>query len=266
MIKLIKSTFFNEQETKKKLYDFILNAEMLSMAQECKKFEEKFAKKQGRKFAVFVNSGSSANLILLQSLMNLGKFKKGDKIGVSALTWGTNVMPIIQMGLIPIAIDCEIESLNVSSRTLNERINELNGLFLTNALGFSHNISKIKDICSKKNIIFIEDNCEALGSRVSGTLLGNFGVASTFSFFVGHHISTIEGGMICTDDEKLYFSLIMARAHGWDRNLPIKKQQELRNKYNIDEFYSKYAFMNWGLMFVRPKSVVFGEYSDKLLE
>ena len=99
-------------------------------------------------------SGSSANLILLQSLMNLGKFKKGDKIGVSALTWGTNVMPIIQMGLIPIAIDCEIESLNVSSRTLNERINELNGLFLTNALGFSHNISKIKDICSKK-ILFL---------------------------------------------------------------------------------------------------------------
>lgn len=246
MIKLIKSTFYKEKETKEKLCDFISRAEILSMGEECKKFEKKFAQKQGRKFAVFVNSGSSANLILIQALLNLGYFKKGDKIGVSALTWGTNVMPIIQLGLVPVAVDCEIESLNISSKTLSERIDDLNGLFLTNALGFSHDISEIKNICSEKNIVFIEDNCEALGSKTSGVLLGNFGLASTFSFFVGHHISTIESGMICTDDEELYFALVMARAHGWDRNLPAPKQQELRNKYCVDDFYSKYAFYELG--------------------
>ena len=246
MIKLVKSTFFKEQETKEKLCNFILSAEMLSMAQECNRFEERFAKKQGRKFAVFVNSGSSANLILLQSLMNLGRFKKGDKIGVSSLTWGTNVMPIIQMGLIPVAIDCEIESLNVSSKIFYDNLNGLKGFFLTNALGFSDDILEIKNICSEKGIILMEDNCEALGSKTNGVLLGNFGLASTFSFFVGHHISTIEGGMVCTDDEELYLALIMARAHGWDRNLPTKKQQELRDKYNIDQFYSKYVFYDLG--------------------
>ncbi|MEW6408115.1 MAG: DegT/DnrJ/EryC1/StrS aminotransferase family protein [Patescibacteria group bacterium] len=254
MIKLIKSTFYKEQDTKNKLCEFISSAEMLSMGRECRKFEEKFAKKQGRKFAVFVNSGSSANLVLLQALMNLGRFKKGDKVGVSALTWGTNVMPVIQMGLLPVAIDCEIDSLNVSSNALEKRIEELKGFFLTNALGFSHDIAKIKDICDKKGIVFIEDNCEGLGSKTNGVLLGNFGLASTFSFFVGHHISTIEGGMICTDDEELYFALITARAHGWDRNLPVSAQQKLRNYHDIEEFYSKYVFYELGFN-IRPTEI-----------
>lgn len=246
MIKLIKSTFYKEQETKDKLCNFILSAEVLSMGKECRKFEKKFAQKQGRKFAVFVNSGSSANLVLLQALMNLGRLKKRDKIGISAITWGTNVMPIIQMGLVPVAIDCETDSLNVSSKIFYDNLNGLKGFFLTNALGFADDIGEIRDICQKKNIIFFEDNCEALGSKVGGIFLGNFGLASTFSFFVGHHISTIEGGMICTDDEELYFALIMVRAHGWDRNLPDNKQRELRNKYNVDEFYSKYIFYELG--------------------
>ncbi len=254
MIKLIKSSFYNEEKTKKELAKFIIQAEILSMSSECKKFEEKFAKKQERKFAVFVSSGSSANLALIQALLNLGKLKKGDKIGVSALTWPTNIMPIIQLGLTPVVIDCELTSLNISGNSFKKHLNELDGLFLTNVLGFSDKIEEIKTICIEKNIIFIEDNCESLGSKVNGKLLGNFGLASTFSFFVGHHLSTIEGGMICTDDEDLYDILVMVRAHGWDRNLFITKQQELRKKNNINKFFSKYTFYDLAYN-VRPTEI-----------
>src|SRR5689334_18595997 len=102
MIKLIKSTFYNEKDTKENLSKFILKAKHLSFGNECYKFEENFSIYQGRKNCVFVNSGSSANLTLIQALMNMGKIKKGDKVGFSALTWSTNVMPLLQLGLVAV--------------------------------------------------------------------------------------------------------------------------------------------------------------------
>ncbi len=242
MIKLIKSSFFNERKTKKALVNFITKTDRLSMGEQCLQFENGFARAQEREYAAFVSSGSSANLLLLQALMNIGKLKKGDKIGFSALTWPTNVMPIIQLGLEPIALDCNPNTLNVSPDILLERIDELDGLFITNVLGFSDDIAKISNICKKNKVVFIEDNCESLGSRVGGKLLGNFGIASTFSFFVGHHMSTLEGGMICTDDKELNQALVMARAHGWDRNLQPAEQKKLRDKHKISAFYSRYTF------------------------
>ncbi|MCK5177798.1 MAG: aminotransferase class V-fold PLP-dependent enzyme [Candidatus Aenigmarchaeota archaeon] len=243
-IKLIKSSFYNEQDTKNKLCDFIQNAKILSMHEECRKFEENFSKFQNRKYSLFVSSGSMANLLLIQALLNSDKLKKGDKIGLSTLTWATNVMPIIQLGLKPILIDCEIETLNVSSKTLKEILikNKINALFLTNALGFCSDIDKITKICNENNILFIEDNCESLGSEYKNKKLGNFGLASTFSFFVGHHLSTIEGGMICTDEKELYNDLLMIRAHGWSRNLADNKKEELKKEHNVDDFYDHYTF------------------------
>ncbi len=242
MIKLIKSSFFNEKETKKELVDFMLKTEIFSMNKECEKFEKAFSKKQKRKYSVFVNSGSSANLILIQALLNLGLIKKQDKVGFSALTWATNVMPLIQLGLNPIAIDCEKRSLNISSKILKKHIGKINVLFLTNTLGFADDIEEIRKLCKKHKVILLEDNCESLGSKVNGKLLGNFGLASTFSFFIGHHISTIEGGMVCTDNKELYEMLLMVRAHGWDRNLEEKSKTKLRKKHKIDEFFAKYSF------------------------
>jgi CDP-6-deoxy-D-xylo-4-hexulose-3-dehydrase len=172
----------------------------------------------------------------------LGKLKKGDKVGFSALTWSTNVMPLIQLGLVPVALDCSLETLNVTPEEVEKNISQLKGLFLTNVLGFSDDIKKIKEICEAKEVVFCEDNCESMGSRVGGTLLGNFGLASTVSFFVGHHLSTIEGGMICTDDEELRDMLLITRIHGWDRNLPVARQQELRRANDADDFYAKYTF------------------------
>ncbi len=238
----MRSTFFDEPNTRKHLAEFILTAPKLSMGDECQKFEEAFAAYQGRKFAVLVGSGSAANLGLIQSLLNLGRLKKGDRVGVSALTWATNVMPILQLGLTPVAIDCDIDHLNVSSKTLEPHISHLQALFLTNVLGFCGDVDAIRSLCRKHGVMLLEDNCESLGTRSSGLLLGNLGLASTFSFFVGHHLSTIEGGMICTDDPELYEMLVMTRAHGWDRGLSPERQKELRAAHGVDDFHARYTF------------------------
>lgn len=249
MIKLIKSTFYHEQETKQQILKFIAEAPVLSIGEECRKFERSFAKWQHRKYCIMVNSGSSANLALIQALVNLGKIKKGDNIGFSALTWSTNVMPIIQLGLNAIPIDIELDTLNVSSATLLNVISKINikAVFLTNLLGFCSDIEKIKEICDRKKIILIEDNCESLGTVYKGRKLGNFSLASTFSFYVGHHMSTIEGGAICTDNSQLETMLHLVRAHGWDRNLTAKKQLKIRAKFKVNStFYSRYTFYDLG--------------------
>ena len=249
MIKLIKSTFYKENEIKKKLCKFIMESSQLSISKECRKFEEKFAKWQGRKYCVMVNSGSSANLAVVQALLNLGKLKKGDYVGFSAVTWSTNVMPLIQLGLKAVPIDVELDTLNVSSKKLIEQLKKypIKMFFLTNLLGFCDDIDEIKKICDEGKIILIEDNCESLGTVYKGRKLGNFGLASTFSFYVGHHLSTIEGGAICTDNTELETMLQIVRAHGWDRNLTEQKQLKIRIKHNVNStFYSRYTFYDLG--------------------
>ena len=256
MIKLIKSTFYREKETKEALCDFIINAPVLSMGKQCEEFEKKFSIWQERTHSVLFNSGSSANLALIQALLNLGRIKKNDLVGVSALTWATNVMPIIQLGLTPIPIDAEMSTLNISLAKLKEVYikNNFKILFITNLLGFSDDMVSIKNFCVKNNILLIEDNCESLGSEYAGTKLGNFGIGSTFSFFVGHHMSMIEGGAVCTDDEDLNTMLRMVRAHGWDRNLSSGEQASLRKEKNIDDFYAKYTFYDLGYN-IRPTEI-----------
>ncbi len=249
MIKLIKSTFYKEEEVKKELAEFIVNSKQLSIGPECQKFEKTFAKWQGRKSCVMVNSGSSANLAIIQALLNLGKLKRGDNVGFSAVTWSTNVMPLIELGLSPVPIDIELDTLNVSSDKLLEalRSHDLKALFLTNLLGFCDDIDQIKKICKEKRIMLIEDNCESLGTVYKGQKLGNYGIASTFSFYVGHHLSTIEGGAVCTDNSELETMLQMVRAHGWDRNLTERKQLRIRLKNNVNSsFYSRYTFYDLG--------------------
>jgi CDP-4-dehydro-6-deoxyglucose reductase, E1 len=257
MIPLMKNAFMNEFETKKALAEFIIKTEKLSMDIKCAEFEKRFAEKQNRKEAILFNSGGSANLAMLQALKNLGKLKDGDNIGFSALTWSTNTMPIIQLGMTPVAIDCDPTTLNVMSANLLERLKQvdLKAFFLTNVLGFTGDLDQIRDICSKNNIILIEDNCEALGTVTSGIKSGNFGLCSSFSFFVAHHMSTIEGGMVCTDDEELAVMLRIVRANGWDRNLTAKQQISWRKKYNVEsEFEAKYTFYDLGFNF-RPTEI-----------
>jgi CDP-6-deoxy-D-xylo-4-hexulose-3-dehydrase len=256
MIKLIKSTFYNEESTKEKLCTFIKKSEQLSMGRHCAEFEKNFSQWQGRKYSVMFNSGSSANLALIQALANLGKINSGDKVGFSAMTWATNVMPLITMGFKSIPIDIELDTLNISYAKVSEAHKrfKFKCLFITNLLGFSSDIDAIKKFCNKNNIILIEDNCEGLGSEYKQVKLGNFGLASTFSFFVGHHLSTIEGGMVCTDNKEIDTMLRIVRSHGWDRHLASAEQDKLRKEHGIDEFYGKYTFYDIGYN-LRPTEI-----------
>ncbi len=255
-IPLMKNAFLEERTTKQRLAEFIVEAKQFSMGPKCFEFENEFAKYQETKHALLFNSGGSANLALLQALQSLGRLKVGDRVGFSSLTWSTNVMPIIQLGMIPVPIDCSVDTVNVMSQNIIDRLKEvsLDAFFATNVLGYCGDLSEIKDLCDDNDIIFLEDNCESLAAELPEGRSGNFGLASTFSFYVAHHMSTIEGGMLCTNDTELYNMLKMTRANGWDRNLSIEDQNELREPYNISPFQAKYSFFNLGFN-LRPTEI-----------
>lgn len=270
MIPLMKNAFHRELETKRALSEFILEAPRLSMGTECFRFEADFARHQGRNDAVLFNSGGSANLALLQALKNLGRLSDEDLVGYSALTWATNVMPIVQLNMKPVPVDCEPTTLNCMSDNLLERLEttDLKCFFLTNVLGFCGDLDNIRRICDERGIVLIEDNCESLGTELPSGKSGGFGVAATFSFYVAHHMSTIEGGMVCTDDEELAEMLRIVRANGWDRNLDAGQQMKWRSRYNVkSEFQAKYAFYDLGYN-LRPTEITgfIGNFQLKFLD
>ena len=256
MIPLMKTAFHRDLESRRELAEFILETSRLSMDQQCFQFENGFAEYQGRASAVLFNSGGSANLALLQALKNLGRLNDGDRIGFSALTWATNVMPIIQLGMQPVPVDCDPSTLNCMSDNLLERLQttDLKCFFLTNVLGMCGDLDQIRNICEERDILLIEDNCESLGTELPSGKTGNFGHAATFSFYVAHHMSTVEGGMVATDDDELAEMLRIVRANGWDRNLDVN-QQRLRSMHKISgEFQAKYTFYDLGYN-LRPTEI-----------
>ena len=255
-IKLMNNTFINESKTKKNLIKFIRNAKKLSMDKKTSSFEKKFSNVINHKYSTFVNSGSSANLVLIQALKNLRYLKNKDKVGISSVTWSTNVMPVIQHNLVPVPIDINLNTLNCSPENLLSVLKKenLKAFFLTNVLGFSDNIIEIRKICTKNKIILLEDNCESLGSEYKNKKLGTYGLASTHSFYVGHHISSIEGGIISTSSSQLDRMIKIVRAHGWTRNLSFKNQQMYSQKYNVKNFYNIYTFYDLAYN-VRPTEI-----------
>lgn len=257
MIPLVKSTFYREAEVRERLAEFVVRADKLSMGTECETFEHAFAAYQQRRHCIMVNSGSSANLALIQSLVNLERLRPGARVGFSALTWSTNVMPLLQLGLQPVPIDVELDTLNVSSGKLRAVLERtpLDALFLTDLLGWCADLEAVRDLCREREVLLLEDACEALGTVYRGERLGNFGVAGTFSFYVGHQFSTIEGGAVCTDDDELANMLRIVRAHGWDRNLDRTTQTRLRETHHVPSmFYSRYTFYHCGYN-LRPTEI-----------
>ena len=206
-------------------------------------FEKKWSEWLGVKYSVFVNSGSSANLAAIYSLLLSGKLKN-NKIVVSAVSWVTTVTPTIQLGMEPIMCDCDIDNLGLDINHLKEIIKNDNpsAIILVHVLGIPNHMDEILKLCKENDILLIEDTCESIGSKYNDKLLGALGDLSTFSFYFGHHMSTIEGGMISTNDEDLYHILLSIRSHGWDRDLPKEKQNSLREKYGVDKFRSLYTF------------------------
>jgi CDP-6-deoxy-D-xylo-4-hexulose-3-dehydrase len=205
--------------------------------------EEKWANKIGTKYSVFVNSGSSSILLTLSALSQK-KLLKNNKIVVPGLSWATDVSSPILLGLEPILCDCNLNDLSCDLNHLEKIFieNEPSALILVSPLGLVPDMDKIIELCNTHNVILLEDVCESMGSKFKNKYLGSFGFASFFSMYFGHHLSTIEGGFINTDDEDFYHTLLMMRSHGWDRDLPNWKQNELREKYNVSEFNSLYNF------------------------
>ena len=205
----------------------VLKSGKLTMGKEVEKFEHKFAKKNNSKFAIMVNSGSSANLLIFASLLYTKqkkyRLKKNDEIIVPAVSWSTSYFPIHQMGFKMKFVDIDINTLNYDQEKLKKSINKkTRAILCVNILGNPNDYEKIKKIINKKNIFLLEDNCESLGAQFKKTKVGNFGVMSSFSTYFSHHISTIEGGVITTNDREFYHILLSLRSHGWTRNLPHK--------------------------------------------
>ena len=206
-------------------------------------FEREWSRWNGNKHSIFVSSGSAANLAAYYAMIVSGRMKN-KKVIVPAVSWSTTVAPAIQLGLEPILCDCNMKNLGLDIDHLNElvKLHDPALIVTVNVLGFSNDYDKILEICRSKNILLIEDSCESIGTRYMGRNVGNFGDISTFSFYYGHHMSTIEGGMVCTNDQELDQIVKSIRCHGWDRDLDEYKQKELRTSHNIDEFRALYTF------------------------
>ena len=208
-----------------------------------KQLEEKWADYLGTNYSVFCNSGSSSILLTLAALKELGRLKN-DKIIVPGLSWATDVSSPMLLGLQPIFCDCNLEDLSCCLEDLEHLFQTENpsALILVSPLGLVPEMDKVIELCQQYDVILLEDVCESMGSKYKDKYLGTFGVASFFSMYFGHHLSTIEGGFINTDDEELYHMLLMMRSHGWDRDLPGWKQKELRTKHQTTDFDSLYNF------------------------
>jgi len=205
--------------------------------------EKKWANKIGTKYSVFVNSGSSSILLTLAALKYKNKLKNL-KVVVPSLSWATDLSSPVLLGLEPILCDCNLNDLSCDLEHLEKIFKQENpsALILVSVLGLVPDMNKIIELCDKYNVILLEDVCESMGSKYKEKYLGTFGLASFFSMYFGHHLSTIEGGFINTDDEELYYTLLMMRSHGWTRDLPIEKQNEYKIKYNVDDFEALYNF------------------------
>jgi len=240
-IDLVKDTI--DGNDIKKLISWLETNPRLTKGELNVKFEKEWSEWLGKKFSVFVNSGSSANLAAVYALLLSGKLRN-NKIVVPAVSWVTTVTPAVQFGMEPIMCECDEDNLGLNIEHLKQIIKEHNpsSIILVHVLGFPNHMNEIVELCKEHDIRLIEDTCESIGSEYEGKKLGTFGDLSTFSFYFGHHMSTIEGGMISTDDEELYHILLSIRSHGWDRDLPKSKQIELREKYNIGDFRSLYTF------------------------
>jgi CDP-6-deoxy-D-xylo-4-hexulose-3-dehydrase len=205
--------------------------------------EKKWANKLGSKYSIFVNSGSSSILLTLAALKHTNRLKN-NKIVVPGLSWATDLSSPILLGLDPILCDCNLEDLSCDLDHLESLFKQESpsALILVSVLGLVPHMEKILDLCKQYDVILLEDVCESMGSKFNDRYLGTFGLASFFSMYFGHHLSTIEGGFINTDDDDLYHAMLMMRSHGWGRDLPKHWQSELQTTYNCDEFSALYNF------------------------
>ncbi|WP_424445434.1 DegT/DnrJ/EryC1/StrS family aminotransferase [Microbacterium sp. CH-015] len=186
-------------------------------------FERDFAAQFGSAHAVMVNSGSSANLVAIAAAVLDPEIdlNPGDEVLVPAVSWATTYYPLHQYGLSLRFVDIDIDTLNMDLDLAEQAITpRTKAVFAVNLLGNPNDFARLQEICDRHGLLLLEDNCESLGATFGGKVAGTFGAMGTFSTFYSHHIATMEGGVVLTDDERLYQTLVSLRAHGWIRELP----------------------------------------------
>ena len=256
MVPLNADTFGSEE---KKAVQDVINGGNYTMGDRCRRFERRFADYVGADHAVMVNSGSSANLIALSVLADPHCPKLGRKqriepkaeVIVPALTWSTTIWPVIQMGCIPVFVDCDPDTMQMRPEDIEAAIDSnTRAIVIVHVLGGAADISSIKEIADRHGLWLVEDTCESLGVRWQEKFVGTFGEFGTFSFFFSHHISTIEGGMVVTNDHDLAELARAQRAHGWIRHM--EDRDKWTRKYpDIDP---RYLFITTGYN-VRPTEI-----------
>jgi CDP-6-deoxy-D-xylo-4-hexulose-3-dehydrase len=232
----------------------VIASGMFTMGANVQAFERDFAAAMGSAHCVMVNSGSSANLLMVAALFYTQnaklKLKRGDEVIVPAVSWSTTYYPLYQYGLKIKFVDIDLNTLNYDLDQLEAAVNDrTRAIMAVNLLGNPNDFDRIGRIIGGRDIVLMEDNCESMGARFNGKMAGTFGVMGTFSSFFSHHISTMEGGLIVTDDEELYHILLSLRAHGWTRNLP--KHNLVCSEKSEDPFEESFRFVLPGYN-VRP--------------
>ena len=223
----------------------VIKSKQITMGTKTKEIEHYFNNKIVKSNALMVNSGSSANLLIFQCLINpmVKKLLPNDEVLIPSICWSTSLWPIIQSGLKPKFVDIDLDTLNIDLKDLKKKINKkTKALMLVHALGNCADMVEINKICKKNKLILIEDTCEALGSKFNKKYLGSYGDFSSFSFYYSHHITSGEGGMVCTKNNKYNEILKTLRSHGWSKDLTNNKKISSKYKH-IDK---DWIFINSG--------------------
>jgi len=246
MIGLVKDTISDTEM--QRVAEWLCTSPRVTKGPLTVKFEKSWSEWQGCKYSVFVNSGSSANFLMVLALLQTSRLKNKTVI-VPAVSWITTVSPLIQLGLDPILCDCDSDDLGLDVDDFEKLCQEHSpsAVILVHVLGHANKMKRIKEICERYDVLMLEDCCEAHGAMVDNEKVGNFGLMSTFSFYFGHHMSTIEGGMICTPDKELYNLLVSLRSHGWVRDMEPDVKNDILQRYQVDDFQSAYFFVHPGM-------------------
>ena len=254
MVRAMRYSLSNDTWDEKELKSAhkVIDSRFFTMGTNVIQYEKAFAQKFGSKYAVMSNSGSSANLLTMASLLYSGRLNRGDEVLVTAVSWSTTYFPISQMGFKLRFVDIDLATLNVDVDALENAITPYTkAIMLVNLLGNPNEFDRIQKICNEHNLIMLEDNCESMGATFDGKCAGTFGLIGSFSTYFSHHLCTMEGGMNVTDDEELYHYMLSIRSHGWTRHLP--DISPIYTKMG-DPFYESFNFIMPGFN-VRPLEI-----------
>ncbi len=215
----------------------------LTQGQLTREFERRWAAWLGVRYATYVNSGSSANLLMYYALLLSGRLRNNSVV-VPAVSWATTVAPVIQLSYEPIMCEADWHTFGLDMNFLEDLLKKHRpaAVVIVHVLGVPNDMEALLKLQERYEFILLEDACAAMGSRYDGRHVGTYGAMSTFSFFYGHHLSTIEGGMVCTDDEDLHDILVHIRSHGWPRDLASEKEAQRARKRDIIEFNRPFTF------------------------